>query len=190
MVNALGYAAPPTLTVTRFLIDPPAGESFPGANAIPRYAVSPDGRSVAFASGRPGAGFQLWIRRLDSVDAQPLRLTQAPQDSSIQGMFWFRTIGFFDEQANKLKKVDVQTGAVQALVDVPSNQLAGSANEEGTIIYSAAATKGIMRVSSAGGTPVQVTTLDPAREELMHLWPRFLPGRPPLSVPVRAGRSR
>jgi serine/threonine-protein kinase len=171
--------APPALPVTRFLINPPEGESFPGANAIPRYVVSPDGRSVAFAAGPLGKGpFTLWIRRLDRLEAEPLRLTQSAQDVSIQGLFWLadgRTIGFFDEPAGKLKKVDLQTGAVQTLADVPSNQLAGSANAEGTIICSSVATKGIMRVSSTGGSPAQVTTVDSTRQELMHLWPWFLP---------------
>jgi hypothetical protein len=35
---------------------------------------------------------------------------------------------------------------------------------------------GIYRVASSGGTPTPVTALDPSREELQHLHPRFLPG--------------
>ena len=120
---------------------------FPGANAIPRYAVSPDGRSVAFEAGpqiariRFISGSDGWI----ASKAQPLRATQATQNIVIQGLFWFpdgRTIGYFDEPNGKLKKVDVQSGAVQTLADVPSNQLAGSANAVGTIIYSSAANEG------------------------------------------------
>jgi Tol biopolymer transport system component len=170
--------APQNMEVTRFLIDPPPGGAFTGSNLIPRFAVSPDGRSVAFEAGPSGGPFMLWVRRLDSVDAQPLRLTEVAQNNSIQGLFWFadgRTIGFFDESNGKLKKVDAQTGAIQTLAGVTSNQFAGSANADGTIIYSSAATKGIIKVSSTGGSPAQVTTVDSTRQELMHLWPWFLP---------------
>jgi serine/threonine-protein kinase len=177
-VSLLTPAAAPA-PITRFAISPPSGQVFPGGNAIPRFAVSPDGRSVAFEAGPIGKGpFHIWVRRLDRLDAEPLRLTEAVQDGAIQGMFWFpdgRMIGYFDEPNGKVKKVDVETGAVQSLADVMSNQLAGSANEQGTVIYSSSGTKGILRIPSKGGTPAPVTNVSSERQEVSHLWPRFLP---------------
>jgi serine/threonine-protein kinase len=169
---------PPTpLPATRFEIGPPPGTVMPGANSIPRFAVSPDGRSIAFGAGPRGTGpFHLWIRRLDNVDAQVFSRTSNARDVGIQGIFWFadgRTIGFFDTLA--LKKIDLQSGNVQTLAEVPLNQFGGSANADGTIIYSSIGTNGILRISSTGGMPAQVTTLDSARHDLAHLWPRFLP---------------
>ena len=87
--------------VTRFLIGPPPGEVFPGAKMRFRATpYPPDGRSVAVEAGpQIGQGpFQLWIRRLDSVEgraaaADPRR---PPSNIGIQGLFWFpdgRTIG-------------------------------------------------------------------------------------------------
>ena len=175
----LWMPSPTPLPVTRFEIQPPPGDVFPGANSIPRFAVSPDGRSVAFEAGPQGRGpFRLWIRRLASIEAQPLGPPATTSDVAIQSMFWFpdgRTLGFFDEINHKLKQIDVQSGVVQSLVDVQGNQFGGSVNGDGTILFSSVATKGLLRVSSNGGIPAQVTTLDSARHETMHLWPRFLP---------------
>ena len=88
----------PESMVARFEISPPEGEIFPGANLIPRFAVSPDGTSVAFQSGIGGVGpFQLWIRRLDRVDPQPLPATSAPNDIEVQSPFWLAdgsTLGY------------------------------------------------------------------------------------------------
>ena len=177
-IARLSTPAPSSLPVTRFLIEPPPGRILPGANSIPRFALSPDGRSLVFEAGAPAGPFQLWLRRLDQLEAEPLTSTEAAQDVSIQGMFWFpdgRSIGYFDEPNNRMRKIELESRTVQTLFSVSGNQLAGSANGDGVLIYSSSATQGLMRGSAAGGTPTQVTTLDQSRGEVMHLWPRFLP---------------
>jgi Tol biopolymer transport system component len=159
-------------------VSPPAGTYFPGANSVPRFAVSPDGRSLAYAAGPPNGPFHLWVRRLSSLAPQPLRSTEADRDGAVQGPFWFpdgRSIGFFDEVAGQLKKVDVQSGAVQVLADMPGNQMGGTVNAAGVILYSTISTKGVQRVPASGGESAPLTALDPARDEVAHLWPRFLP---------------
>jgi len=96
----------------------------------------------------------------------------------VQGPFWFpdgRSVGFFDEAAGKLTKVDTQSGAVQELADMPGNQMGGTVNAAGVILFSTIATKGVQRLPGSGGAAVPVTVLDPAQEELAHLRPRFLP---------------
>ena len=177
---ALGweFRDPPPQPMLRLEVSPPADTYFPGANGVPRFAVSPDGRSLAYEAGPPNGPFHLWIRRLDSLVPQPLRSTEGDRDGEVQGPFWFpdgRTVGFFDEAAGKLKKVDIQSGAVQELADMPGNQMGGTVNAAGAILYSTIGTKGVQRMTGGGGAAVPVTVLDSAQEELAHLWPRFLP---------------
>jgi hypothetical protein len=43
------------------------------------------------------------------------------------------------------------------------------------ILFAPSAGTGLVRVSSAGGVPTVVTTLDPATGETNHRWPHFLP---------------
>jgi Tol biopolymer transport system component len=164
----------------RFQIEPPPGQTFPGANGIPRFALSPDGTRVVYASTDPGKRDQLWIRRLDSVEAQPIRGTDTEPRAGlgIQQPFWSpdgQFIAFFDELSHQLKKVDLDAGAVQTVCEVSGNQYSGTWNAAGTILFASNETKGVRRVSASGGPPVQVTALDNSRQEQAHLWPEFLP---------------
>ena len=82
-------------------------------------------------------------------------------------------MAFFDELERKLKIVDVNSGTVRNLCDVPGNQMAGSWSDEGHIVFASAGTGGIRRISANGGSTAQVTTL--AAGEQSHLWPDLLP---------------
>src|SRR5262245_24549943 len=65
-----------------------------GAPLAPFPTVSPDGRHLAFIAQEPGEPQQIWIRPLDSIDAQPLAGTEGVQGAS---PFWSpdsRYIGF------------------------------------------------------------------------------------------------
>ncbi len=87
-------------------------------------------------------------------------------------MFWSpdgQSIGFF--AGGKLKRVDLTTGAVQAIADTPSST-GGSWSRDGVILF--APQQGpIFRVSQAGGPVTAVTAVD--RPEIRHVSPQFLP---------------
>src|SRR5262249_8336254 len=73
-------------------------------------AVAPDGRKLVFVASTQGRT-QLFLRPLDSVNAQPLAGTEGAAYP-----FWSpnsRSVGFFAD--GKLKRIDLQGGAVQAL---------------------------------------------------------------------------
>jgi hypothetical protein len=90
---------PPTpskkIDVLRLSILPPDGSSFES------FAISPDGRKLAFTAGLNGE-VMLWVRGLDSLEAKPLAGTH---DASYP--FWSpdsKTIGFFTP--SKLKRIE------------------------------------------------------------------------------------
>ena len=168
----------PVAPLVGFEVPPPAGGLFPGANNVPRFAVSPDGQFLAFeASVGRGKPFQMWIRRLDSTEAQPLAPV-ATDSNALQGFFWSpdsKYVGFFDQLTGKLKKIDLQGGPPQTICDVGGNNYGGTWNADGVILLSSSATNGVLRVSANGGVPTQVTTLDKTQQETRHGSPRFLP---------------
>jgi Tol biopolymer transport system component len=90
--------------------------------------------------------------------------------------FWSpdgRFIGFFAD--GKLKKVDVSGGQVQVLCDAPNGR-GGTWNRDGVILFTPDGTAvGLFRVSSSGGSPVEMTKPDTTRSEQSHRWPVFLP---------------
>ena len=164
-----------TPTPVQFAVTPPDNGIFSddgqSSRVIsPQFAISPDGRQLAFvattADGRP----RLWVRSVDVAQARVLAGTEGAAHP-----FWSpdsRFIGFF--AAAKLKKVDIGGGLVEVVCDSPGTR-GGTWNRNGDIVFAGFFTRGLYRVSAEGGAPVAVTMLDDARQELWHPWPEFLP---------------
>ena len=128
-------------------------------------ALSPDGRAIAFVATHEGRS-RLWLRRLDSVAAQPL-----PGTDGAYYPFWSpdnRSLGFFAE--GKLKRIDLDTTSIQVLADASAGR-GGAWNADGVILFAPQAGP-IFRISASGGTRIQVTHLDAQRRS--HRFPQFL----------------
>ncbi len=131
-------------------------------------AISPDGRKLVFVGANQGRT-QLFLRSFDSANAQPLAGTDGASYP-----FWSpdsRSVGFFAE--NKLKRIDVPGGAVQALANTTPGR-GGAWSPDGTILFSAAGVGPLYRVEAIGGPIAEVTHLDSPRTS-GHLYPSFLP---------------
>jgi hypothetical protein len=167
---AASSVAPPA--ESRFEVAPPPGTTWspsPIASTV-QIALSPDGRRLAFVAGPRGSAPQIWIRPLDSVQAQPLAGTD---DATFP--FWSpdgRFIGFF--AGGKLKKVDVTGGTQQVLAEVAPLGRGGAWNAEDIILFTPAPNRGIWSVPAAGGSPTPVTSLPTAERATNHVWPQFL----------------
>jgi serine/threonine protein kinase/Tol biopolymer transport system component len=142
-----------------------------GNSAAITPVVSPDGRRMVFAASTSSNNqLVLWIRSLDTLDAQPLAGTDLPTVP-----FWSpdsRTVAFL--QAGKLKTIDASGGPVQTVCDGPVGR--GTWNRDGTIVFGAgAANTGLFKVPAAGGQATPLTKLDASRREAAHRGPSFLP---------------
>ncbi len=135
-------------------------------------ALSPDGRTVAAVAYFEQANkYVIWRYEVGAREAFVI-----PGTEDAAHPFWSpdgKAIAFFAD--GKLRKVDAFSGmAPQVLCDAPNGR-GGSWNRDGVIIFTPDAFKGIHRVSSAGGAPVEITQLDSSRNETSHRWPVFLP---------------
>jgi Tol biopolymer transport system component len=163
---------PPVAELTRFQIPMPANETF--QSAVAPQEVSPDGRGLAFIAADADGKRHLWIRSLDSLDARVLPGVEIA--SGPLPFFWSfdsRFIAFLSPD-NKLRKVDVSGGPAQTICDVRGDVGGGSWSRDGVILYGDVGS-GVKRVSAAGGTPTALTAPDPARKEIGHVSPKFLP---------------
>ena len=140
------------------------------------FALSPDGRQLAFAAVGPDGIKRLWIRALDSLEPRPLLGTEAAQ-AVIPPIFWSPDSRFIAFDADgKLKKIDVAGGQVQILCDLPGLAVGGSWSKDGVIIFgNDAPGVGLMRVSASGGKASPLTNVDRSRNEGLHVLPSFLP---------------
>ncbi|MFI5381840.1 MAG: protein kinase, partial [Tepidisphaerales bacterium] len=133
-------------------------------------ALSPDGRQILFmAPAHNGNGSQWWLRPLDLEVAKPL-----PGTESSSQPFWSadsKSVGFFSHQT--LKRIDVESGAVQTLADAPTPR-GGAWNRDGTILFAPAGNGPLYRIPATGGQPEQVTQ-QRSPQEASHRDPQFLP---------------
>jgi serine/threonine protein kinase/Tol biopolymer transport system component len=156
-------------------------------SAAPVMSLSPDGRHVVFGTSpvdnEPG---RLWIRPLASMDARPLAGTNGTlirRGSWIGHVPWSpdsRSIAFATSTGS-LHKLDVTSGQLSSLIKElgPTTVVVpGAWNSDGTILYGQRNSvdgrgAGIWRISASGGTPVQITELEPG--DLAHRPSGFLP---------------
>jgi len=135
-------------------------------------ALSPDGHTLAMvAYSAQASNNVLWTYEVGGRRTSSLEGTQGASFP-----FWSpdgKFIGFFAD--GKLKKVEVSGGQVQVLCDAPNGR-GGTWNRDGVIVFTPDGLGvGLFRVSSSGGSPVQMTKLDASRFEQSHRCPMFLP---------------
>jgi eukaryotic-like serine/threonine-protein kinase len=157
----------------RFEIPVPEGASL---SFLGSFAVSPDGRQLAFAAKGSDGLLRLWLRPLNSLEARPL---PGSESSVNDPFFWSPDSRFIAFGGNgKLKKIDVSSGQAQTVCDTSQDIQGGSWNRDGVILFSESNESGkviLMRVSANGGTPTPVTALNASRGEGVQAFPSFLP---------------
>jgi eukaryotic-like serine/threonine-protein kinase len=140
------HQKPPAGQATRFEITVPEKTTVGGT-----FAISPDGRKLAFTGTGTDGQSRLWVRSLETLEARPLDGTE--------GAAWpiwspdSRFIAFLGQ--GKLKKIEAAGGPPLTLCDVPSF-LGGAWNRDDKIVFGSFA--GLLQVSASGGSPSPVTT--------------------------------
>jgi Tol biopolymer transport system component len=172
----------------RFSLPPPAGAAFSNRIESLPIAVAPDGSQLVMILAEAGRRPRLWLRKLYSLEARPLDGTDG-----VVSVFWSpdaKSLAFVADA--KLQRLDLGSDVVQPLCDVREGiGLHGSWSASGEILFATVEGQSISRVSSSGGTPVEVVRSEappgPARVQ----WPSHLPdGRFVFLARYTDGRSR
>jgi DNA-binding winged helix-turn-helix (wHTH) protein/Tol biopolymer transport system component len=130
--------------------------------------VSPDGRYLAYVAGESAERAMIYVRARDAFEARALAGTEGATMP-----FWSpdgTEIGFL--AGSELKRVALVGGAPRRIADIGAVPLGKATwSAAGDILFDGGT--GIERVAAAGGTPVNVTTLEPG--DGAHALPEFLP---------------
>ncbi|MCX6621930.1 MAG: hypothetical protein NTY38_12825, partial [Acidobacteria bacterium] len=126
------------------------------------FSISPDARKVAFFARN-----RLWVHFLESGESRDLTAAEGGVP------FWSpdsRFLGYASQ--GKLKKIEATGGPPQTVTDLRSGYPwgGGAWNQDDVIVFADVAA-GLFRVPAAGGEPVQITALDPARQESAQFCP-------------------
>jgi len=133
--------------------------------------VSPDGQKLAFTGRASDGKRQLWVRPLDSTEAQAL-----PNTEDAQNPFWSpdsHSLAFGSR--GKLKRIELTGGRPLVLCDISELFGGGTWSRAEVIVFAPSFGGSLFQIPATGGEPKPVTTVDTARGELLHLYPCFLP---------------
>jgi len=149
-------------------------------------AISPDGKSVAYAARNEGGQSILWIRRFDEATPQPL-----PATVDASSPFWSpdgQTLGYFTFR--KLNRISAAGGQPEVIADAPEG-VGATWNREGKILFSPNPVSPILGVQASGGDAIAITQLEKLGHR-SHRWPFFLPDGKRflfLALPVPGGKT-
>jgi serine/threonine-protein kinase len=156
--------------VTRFALAIPPGQRHVPLTG-PGIALSPDGKYLVY-TGQGKVTNQLYVRKMDQLDVSPIPGT----DGAYTPFFspdsqW---VGFF--AGGKLKKVSIKGGPPLTLtISEVSGEPRGATWGQNDIII-IGSFYGLLKVSSLGGVPQNITTPDAEKGVFAHRWPEILPG--------------
>jgi len=172
----------------------PEDARFPGAGQIGgggRFALSPDGRRIAFIAADAYGNQLLWVRPLESMVATPL-----PGTDGAGSPFWApdsERLGFVADGQLKVVSATGGGGDPAARTLGPASNATGSWSEEDLILYSPSPGSPLFVIPASGGTPPrQVTELDTGASDILHRNGVFLPGGRQflyVAVSARAGET-
>ena len=136
---------------------------------LPR--ISPDGRRLAFNAVDSTGTMSIWVRAMNSLDAQRIQGTEGATRP-----FWSPDSRFLAFFANgKLYKVDVNGGPPIAIADAPRGA-DGSWGTKNVILFDGTASAdSVQWVSASGGVPTGATIINRKEGEAFTAWPQFLP---------------
>jgi len=164
--------APQSGDPVSFAVYPPEKAAFSPApnitSSVPQFALSPDGRTLAFVANNPGGPPMLWLRPLADVAARPLAGTENAQQP-----FWSpdsRWLGFYAD--GKVRKVRAAGGAVEVVAGIRTDFRGGAWGPDDTILFGSG-TDPLYRVKAEGGDATPLNSVEAYAE--VTRYPGFLP---------------
>jgi Tol biopolymer transport system component len=163
----------------RFTIEAPPGWFLQGAGNRQSFALSPDGKKLAFTAMDTTGDFRVFLR-----DMQEMQPELVPDSAAANTVFWHPDAGsLFFTSGGVLRRFPIGSRATQTVADSIPGLLSAMWPSPDRLVLSSRRMSA--SIPSSGGTP--------AREKDIYAWPQILPdGRNVLHVVFdeKVGRHR
>src|SRR5436190_2138492 len=175
--------------------------SIPADRTLRAFAVSPDGRLLAYsAETASDQRLHLYVRPLERAPSDARLDASASGDREIAGSTGAHNpffspdgsaIAFFSGGAIWRTAISVTSSdaSPRRITDAPTGAAGGTWTDDRRIIFAPLDGGGLMAVPDAGGSPKALTTLNRRNGELEHGWPHALPNGALLFTVTEAGRD-
>ena len=173
-------SSPPSPQLPKRFVITPASTAPLGSREGLDLVISRDGRRIIYQSLNRGP----YLRPLDGSMAMPIPGTDTMAGSVSIFSPDGESIAFVAD--GKLKKVSISGGPPLTLCEV-TRVWGGSWGTEDRIVF--ASPEGLYRVSTAGGEPEMLMTLDPEKGEEEYRQPEVLPGGETVLFTIRVKNS-
>jgi Tol biopolymer transport system component/tRNA A-37 threonylcarbamoyl transferase component Bud32 len=158
--------------VSRLAVAFPADQALQRTAVGYRFALSPDGTSLAYVGpGDPQP--MLWLRRFDQLNASPLPGTEGGFNPSFSPDG--SAILFIVEQPRRLKLASLASGSVVTVADSGLGSSGAAWGDDG-YLYMDVDEGGLVRMPEGGGAFEPVAMLARDSGEVGVAWPVFIPG--------------
>jgi eukaryotic-like serine/threonine-protein kinase len=169
VVAVCGLRSTPAPSAVRFTIP------VPGDRMLNAFAVSPDGRWLAYSAERDGDGLRrLFIRSIAEGDQGD---REAPDTAGASTPFFSpdsASVAYFSRGAIWRTSVSTSSRPLR-IVEAPSDSAGGTWTPDNRIVFAPLGNQGLMEVAANGGeTAAPLTSLNAKEEELEHGWPHAL----------------
>jgi serine/threonine-protein kinase len=163
--------------------------AIPGGQALATFAVSSDGRLIAYsAESSSDRRRRIFIRPVVETTAADRELAGTVGGTNPFFSPDSTTVAYFSRGA--LWRVPANGSAAPSkIADAPDDSAGGTWTDDGRIVFAPLGNRGLMEVAAAGGTPAPLTNLVARDGEIEHGWPQTLPGRAIVFTVSQRGRD-
>ena len=145
---------PAAANTVRFRLTVPPDITF---TQTTQFAVSPDGRTLAFPAYGPAGDNRVWVQEFDRLEPRVLQATSIAVVPDFLG--WYDNDTILYTGGRKLKVADIDGAPPSDLFDYVPPLLGVAVGQDGSIVYGSAT--GVMRWTPGGGEPTPLTRIDP-----------------------------
>lgn len=148
--------------------------ALPADRKLITFAVSPDGRWLAYAAERTAdQQTHLLLRSVGGADDREVAGSLGAHNPffSPDGDW----VAYFSRGAIWKASTASPGDRPLKIADTPAEAAGATWTDAGAIVFAPLGSQGLMEIAAAGGRPVPITTLNPRDGELEHGWPHALP---------------